>query len=95
MLINLTKIVEILWSKLYIVYEVMNMFRLKLEQLMLEKRYNTRQLSEATGIRWNTIDDMVKNKSKAWNVENLNKIAEVLNLTSAEELIEYVKEPTQ
>jgi DNA-binding Xre family transcriptional regulator len=80
---------------LYITYGVINMFKLRLDQLMVEKRYNTRQLSEATGIRWNTIDDMVKNKSKAWNIENLNKIAEVLCLDSADELIEYTKEPTQ
>jgi len=68
------------------------MFKLKLGQVMDEKRWNARQLSEATGIRWNTVDDMAKNKSKAWSVENLNKIAEVLEIKNVHELIEYVED---
>lgn len=68
------------------------MFKLRLGQVMDEKRWNARQLSEATGIRWNTIDDMAKNKSKAWSVENLNKIAEVLEIKNVHELIEYVED---
>lgn len=68
------------------------MLRLKLEQIMDEKRYNTKQLSDATGIRWNTVDDMVKNKAKHWLPENLEKIMLVLNIESVSELIEYEKE---
>jgi DNA-binding Xre family transcriptional regulator len=95
MLIILTILVEFNNRIGYSCIEVMRMFKLKLDVLMTEKRYNARQLSEATGIRWNTIDDMKNNRSKAWNVENLNRIAEVLGLESAEELIEYVKETAQ
>jgi hypothetical protein len=51
---------------------------------------NTRQLSERKGIRWNTIDDIAKNKAKVWSRENLDKKA--LELTDADELIEYVSE---
>lgn len=90
MIKKITKIVEYFTTGYYTEYEVMMMFRLKLDVLMNEKRYNSRQLSEATGIRWNTIDDMKNNRSKAWNVENLNKIAEVLKLEDASELIEFV-----
>ncbi|RUS48387.1 helix-turn-helix transcriptional regulator [Cohnella sp. AR92] len=68
------------------------MIRLKLCAVMGTKGLNARQLSEATGIRWNTIDDMMKNKSKAWSVENLNKIAKELGITDASELIEYKEE---
>ncbi|WP_199615575.1 helix-turn-helix domain-containing protein [Paenibacillus alkalitolerans] len=68
------------------------MLRLKLDQLMVEKRVNTRQLSEMTGIRWNTIDDMAKNKAKHWSPENLEKIMKALDLEDIGELIEYKKE---
>jgi len=68
------------------------MLRLKLREIMFEKRWNARQLSEATGIRWNSIDDMMENRSKRWTVENLEKIMEVLDIKDVSELIEYVKE---
>ena len=68
------------------------MLRLKLRGIMFEKRWNTRQLSEATGIRWNSIDDMVENRAKRWTVENLEKIMEALGIEDISELIEYKKE---
>ena len=67
------------------------MLRLKLKQIMFEKDWNVRQLSEATGIRWNTIDDMMENKSKRWTVENLEKVMAALEIDDINELIEYVK----
>lgn len=69
------------------------MLKLKLDEVMTKKRYNTRQLSEATGIRWNTIDDMAKNKKKSWNVEDLELIMKVLELTNVTQLIEYAPDP--
>jgi len=68
------------------------MLRLRLREVMFEKRWNARQLSDATGIRWNSIDDMMENRSKRWTVENLEKIMEVLELKDVSELIEYVDE---
>lgn len=68
------------------------MLKLKLREIMFEKRWNARQLSEATGIRWNSIDDMMENRSKRWTVENLEKIMEVLGIERIEDLIEYQKE---
>lgn len=68
------------------------MLILKLESIMTKKRVNTRQLSEMTGIRWNTIDDMAKNKAKHWSSENLNKIMVALELDDIGQLIEYKKE---
>ncbi|MGG4096223.1 helix-turn-helix domain-containing protein [Paenibacillus lautus] len=68
------------------------MFKLKLDRVLFEKRMNANQLSELTGIRYPTILDMVKNKSKAWSPENLDKVYRALELTSVTELIEYVDE---
>ncbi|MFB0841751.1 helix-turn-helix domain-containing protein [Paenibacillus oleatilyticus] len=68
------------------------MLRLKLREIMFEKRWNARELSEATGIRWNSINDMMENQSKRWTVENLEKIMEVLEIEDISDLIEYVKE---
>ncbi len=68
------------------------MFKLKLDQIMRDRRLNAKQLSELTGIRWNTVKDMEQNDSRHWSVENLNKLMVVLELDDATELIEYVKE---
>ncbi|KGE21096.1 helix-turn-helix domain-containing protein [Paenibacillus wynnii] len=70
-------------------------YKLKLEKLMFERRINTKQLSELADIRWNTVNDMVNNKSKHWSIENLNKIMIALSLEDISELIEYVAEPPQ
>lgn len=68
------------------------MFKLKLDKILFEKRMNANQLSEMTGIRYPTILDMVKNKSKAWSPDNLDKVYKALELTSVTDLIEYVDE---
>lgn len=68
------------------------MFKLKLDRVLFEKRMNANQLSELTGIRYPTILDMVKNKSKAWSPDNLDKVYKALELTSVTDLIEYVDE---
>ncbi|MGW8823376.1 helix-turn-helix domain-containing protein [Paenibacillus lautus] len=68
------------------------MFKLKLDRILFEKRMNANQLSELTGIRYPTILDMVKNKSKAWSPDNLDKVYKALELSSVTELIEYVNE---
>lgn len=66
------------------------MLRLKLSERMAEKGINTRQLSEMTEIRWNTVDDMAKNKAKHWSPENLDKIMKALGIEAVTDLIEYV-----
>lgn len=68
------------------------MFKLKLDKILFDKRMNANQLSELTGIRYPTILDMVKNKSKAWSPDNLDKVYKALELTSVADLIEYVDE---
>lgn len=68
------------------------MLILKLSEHMEEKRINARQLSVMTGIRWNTIDDMAKNKAKHWSPENLEKVMEALGIEDITDLIEYKKD---
>jgi len=68
------------------------MLRLRLREVMFEKRWNARQLSEATGIRWNSINDLMENQTKRWPVENLEKIMAVLEIKDVTELIEFVEE---
>lgn len=68
------------------------MLILKLSEHMEEKRINARQLSVMTGIRWNTIDDMAKNKAKHWSPENLEKVMEALGIEDINALIEYKKD---
>ncbi|WKL00926.1 helix-turn-helix transcriptional regulator [Paenibacillus amylolyticus] len=65
------------------------MIRLKLNELMDERGLNPRQISNMTGIRWNTVSDMAENKSKAWSPENLDKIMVALELSDISQLIEY------
>ncbi|ALA12436.1 transcriptional regulator [Paenibacillus phage Harrison] len=84
--------VESLDWKRYTECEVRSMLLLKINQIMDEKRLNTRQLSKMTGIRWNTINDMSENKSKHWSPDNLNKIYKALGLKSVSELFEYVED---
>lgn len=71
------------------------MLILKLNEHMEEKRINTRQLSEMTGIRWNTIDDMAKNKAKHWAPDNLEKVMIALGIEDIADLIEYKKDTDQ
>ncbi len=68
------------------------MLRLKLEELLYEKRISKLQISKITGIRYPTILDMADNKSKAWSPENLEKLMNALELESVADLIEYKKE---
>ena len=65
------------------------MLRLKLDELMYERRLNANQIAKMTGIRYPTVLDMLHNRSKAWSVENLDKIMSVLELQDISQLIEY------
>ncbi|MDY8095836.1 MULTISPECIES: helix-turn-helix domain-containing protein [Paenibacillus] len=72
------------------------MFRLKLDQILESKPdWTMYKLHIQTGIRPNTISDMVNNKAKQWSPENLNKIYKALGLESVNDLIEYVDEAEQ
>jgi DNA-binding Xre family transcriptional regulator len=68
------------------------MLRLKIKQLREKEDMSVSQLSEATGIRWNTLSDMEKNAAKHWPPEHLETLLKFFNLTHISELIEYTKD---
>lgn len=47
------------------------------------------------GILGNTIDDMVKNKSRHWSPGNLEKIMTVLEIEGITDLVAYKKDGDQ
>lgn len=50
------------------------------------------KLHQMTGIRPNTVSDLVNNKAKHWSLDVLDKIYKALELESVLELIEYVED---
>lgn len=68
------------------------MLRLKIMKLREGKGISVRQLSEETGIRWNTLNDMEKGTAKHWPPEHLNTLMRYFELRDVSELIEYVNE---
>jgi putative transcriptional regulator len=68
------------------------MIRLKLDEILYDKRVTVNQLSKLTGIRWNTINDLAGNTARHWSPENLEKIMEALGIERIEDMIEYKKE---
>ncbi|MDU0200178.1 helix-turn-helix domain-containing protein [Paenibacillus sp. MAH-36] len=65
--------------------------KLKVDQLMQARNMNVKQLSELTGIRWNTVDDYSKNKAKHWMPVHLEAFMKVFELEAIEQLIEWVE----
>lgn len=66
------------------------MIRLKLDKILDSRPdWSMYKLHIATGIRPNTISDMVNNRAKQWSPENLDKICKALDLESIDEIIEY------
>jgi DNA-binding Xre family transcriptional regulator len=72
---------------------VFGLLRLKIDKI-LESRpeWSMYKLHIATGIRPNTVSDMVNNKAKQWSPENLDKIYKALELNSVDDLVEYVED---
>lgn len=64
------------------------MLKLKIDKLMQARNMSVKQLSELTGIRWNTVDDYSKNKAKHWTPIHLEAFMKVFELEGIEQLIE-------
>lgn len=72
------------------------MLRLRIDKILEEKPdWTMYKLHLKTGIRPNTVSDLVNNKAKAWSPENLNKIYKALGLNSVDELFEYEEDAEQ
>lgn len=64
------------------------MIKINLSRLLGERRMTQKQLSQLTGIRANTINDLYHEIAVSLKVEHLDKICEALNC-SINDLIEY------
>lgn len=64
------------------------MIKINLSRLLGERRMTQKQLSQLTGIRANTINDLYHEIAVSLKVEHLDKICEVLDC-SINDLIEY------
>lgn len=69
--------------------------RLRIDELLDERRWNANQLVELTGIRTNTLYDMRKNSKPSWKTEHLIAIMEAFELDNIDDLIEYQADPTK
>lgn len=70
------------------------MIRLKIKEILESKEMSNYKLHLATEVRANTINEYVNNTAKSWSPEVLEKICEVLDIKSIEELMEIVNEET-
>ncbi|MGG4214298.1 helix-turn-helix transcriptional regulator [Paenibacillus sp. FSL L8-0638] len=63
-----------------------------LKNLLLEKGWEQKKLSELTGIREATISELVRNKNKMFSRQVLEKIINVLDINDIAKLIriEYI-----
>lgn len=66
------------------------MLRLKLGNIMYDRRLDAVKVADMSGVRYGTVLDMQNNKSKHWSPENLNRIMIALELKNVSDLIEYV-----
>lgn len=68
------------------------MLRLKIEELLKAKGMSRYKLHLETQVRANTINEYVSNTAKSWSPEILEKICNVLDVKTIDELMEYVPE---
>jgi transcriptional regulator with XRE-family HTH domain len=66
-------------------------YRVKLyvKELLNEKGITQKKLAELTGLRENTISDIVRNSRTAVNFEHLGKIATALDVDDIRKLINF------
>ncbi|AHD06385.1 helix-turn-helix domain-containing protein [Paenibacillus larvae] len=73
--------------------EVGMLIRLKIDRIIAaDPELTMYKLHVLTGIRPNTISDLVNNRAKHWSVENLERIMNALKLEDVSELMEFVKD---
>jgi DNA-binding Xre family transcriptional regulator len=69
------------------------LFKLKINKLLEDRPdISMYKLHILTGIRPNTISDLVNNRAKHWSLDNLERIYKALELKSVDELIEHIEE---
>ena len=61
--------------------------RMKLKELMMRRGLTQRALAQMTGIREQTISDIMRGRKKSINKEHLAKIIEALELKSISDIL--------
>lgn len=63
--------------------------KLKVKEILEERKITQKKLAEVSGIRESTISDIVRGARTVINFEHLSKIAEALEITDIRELIDF------
>ena len=63
--------------------------KLKVKEILEERKITQKKLAEVSGIRESTISDIVRGARTGINFEHLSKIAEALEITDIRELIDF------
>ena len=65
--------------------------KLKIKDLLDERKITQKNLAEISGIRESTISDIVRGTRTVINFEHLSKIAKALNVSDISQLIDFEK----
>lgn len=63
--------------------------KLKVKEILEERKITQKKLAEVSGIRESTISDIVRGARTVIKFEHLSKIAEALEITDIRELIDF------
>lgn len=63
------------------------MVKLRLKEILIEKQITQKDLAKLTGLRENTISDMVRNNRTCVNIKNLEKVCNALNIKDIREIL--------
>lgn len=66
--------------------------KVKVKEILEERRVTQKKLAELSGIRESTISDIVRGSRTVINFEHLSKIAEALGITDIRDIIDFEKD---
>lgn len=66
--------------------------KVKVKEILEERRVTQKKLAELSGIRESTISDIVRGSRTVINFEHLSKIAEALEITDIRDIIDFEKD---
>lgn len=66
--------------------------KVKVKEILEERKLTQKKLADISGIRESTISDIVRGSRTVINFEHLSKIAEALNITDIRDIIDFEKD---
>lgn len=63
------------------------MVKLRLKEILIEKQITQKELANMSGLRPNTISDMVRNNRTCVNIKNLEKVCDALKIKDIREIL--------